>query len=43
VLIAALGVGAERFKGYYDNADFGVKLKGLFEGKNNSGKISLAK
>ncbi len=33
VLIAALGIGAERFKGYYDNAEFGVKLKKLFEGK----------
>ena len=33
VLVAALGVGAERFKGYYDNAEFGVKLKELFEGK----------
>jgi alkaline phosphatase len=35
VLVAALGVGAERFKGYYDNADFGAKLKGFFEGKSN--------
>jgi len=34
VLVAALGVGAERFKGYYDNADFGQKLKALMEGKN---------
>lgn len=33
VLVAALGVGAEKFKGYYDNADFGMKLKGLFETK----------
>jgi alkaline phosphatase len=33
VLVAALGVGAERFKGYYDNADFGKKLKALIEGK----------
>ena len=33
VLVAALGVGAERFKGYYDNADFGKKLKALMEGK----------
>ena len=32
VLVAALGVGAERFKGYYDNADFGKKLKALLEG-----------
>ncbi len=36
VLVAALGVGAERFKGYYDNADFGAKLKKLFEGKNDA-------
>jgi len=35
VLVAALGVGAERFKGYYDNADFGKKLKTLIEGKNH--------
>jgi alkaline phosphatase len=35
VLVAALGVGAERFKGYYDNADFGKKLKTLMEGKKN--------
>ncbi|MGH7854858.1 MAG: alkaline phosphatase, partial [Candidatus Binatia bacterium] len=35
VLVAALGVGAERFRGYYDNADFGTKLRGLFEDKNN--------
>jgi alkaline phosphatase len=33
VLVAALGVGAERFRGYYDNADFGKKLKALIEGK----------
>ena len=35
VMVAALGVGAERFKGYYDNADFGTKLKALFEVKAN--------
>lgn len=29
VAVAALGVGAERFKGYYDNADFGKKLLAL--------------
>ena len=34
VLVAALGSGAERFRGYYDNADFGKKLKALIEGKN---------
>jgi alkaline phosphatase len=33
VLVAALGVGAERFKGYYDNAEFGKKLKAVIEGK----------
>ena len=33
VLVAALGVGAERFRGYYDNADFGKILKNLIEGK----------
>jgi alkaline phosphatase len=33
VLVAALGVGAERFRGYYDNADFGQKLRALLEGK----------
>jgi alkaline phosphatase len=36
VLVAALGVGAERFKGYYDNADFGKTLKNLFEDKSSS-------
>jgi alkaline phosphatase len=35
VLIAALGIGSERFKGYYDNAEFGMKLRGLFESKNH--------
>jgi alkaline phosphatase len=35
VLVAALGAGAERFKGYYDNADFGKKLKTLIENKNH--------
>jgi alkaline phosphatase len=35
VLVAALGVSAERFKGYYDNAEFGAKLKALFESKNH--------
>ena len=41
VLVAALGVGAERFKGYYDNAEFGMKLKGLFEGKNNAREVKI--
>jgi alkaline phosphatase len=35
VLVAAVGVGAERFKGYYDNVDFGIKLKSLFEERNH--------
>ena len=35
VLVAALGVNADRFKGYYDNAEFGQKLKALFESKNH--------
>jgi alkaline phosphatase len=35
VLIAALGVGAEKFKGYYDNAEFGEKLKSLFQAANH--------
>jgi alkaline phosphatase len=34
VLVAALGVGDEKFKGYYDNADFGKKLKSLISGNN---------
>ena len=35
VLVAALGVGAERFKGYYDNADFGKTLKSLITGNQH--------
>jgi alkaline phosphatase len=35
VLVTALGVGAERFKGYYDNADFGKKLKAVIAGNNH--------
>jgi alkaline phosphatase len=31
VFVAALGAGAARFAGYYDNADFGKKLLGLLE------------
>jgi alkaline phosphatase len=31
VLVGALGVGAERFKGYYDNAEFGKKLRDVIE------------
>jgi alkaline phosphatase len=33
VLIAALGAGAERFAGYYDNSDFGKKLMEILNGK----------
>ena len=36
VLVAALGVGAERFKGYYDNADFGKKLHAILSGNDKS-------
>jgi alkaline phosphatase len=35
VLVAALGASAENFRGYYDNADFGKKLKAVIEGKNH--------
>jgi len=35
VLVAALGVSAEKFKGYYDNAEFGNKLKAVIAGKNH--------
>ena len=31
VAVAALGVGSERFRGYYDNADFGKKLLALLD------------
>jgi hypothetical protein len=34
VLVRAVGVSAERFKGYYDNTDFGKTLKALIQGKN---------
>jgi alkaline phosphatase len=34
VLVAALGVGAERFRGYYDNAEFGARLKSIIAGRN---------
>jgi alkaline phosphatase len=33
VAVAALGTGAERFAGYYDNADFGKKLMGILNGQ----------
>ncbi|HWO41896.1 MAG TPA: alkaline phosphatase [Candidatus Eisenbacteria bacterium] len=33
VLVAALGPGAETFRGYYDNTDFGKRLKGIVAGR----------
>jgi alkaline phosphatase len=36
VAVAALGVGSEKFKGYYDNADFGKKLLALLDGSRTS-------
>ena len=36
VLVASLGVGAERFRGYYDNAEFGMRLKSVIAGKNQN-------
>jgi alkaline phosphatase len=33
--VAALGAGAEKFKGYQDNADVGKNLKALLERKNH--------
>lgn len=35
VFVAALGVGAEKFRGYQDNSDFGKKLKTLLEVKKS--------
>ena len=35
VFVAALGAGAEKFKGYQDNADFGKNLKALLERKKH--------
>jgi alkaline phosphatase len=32
VFVAAIGAGAERFKGYQDNVDFGKNLKSILEG-----------
>jgi alkaline phosphatase len=32
VFVAALGPGADKFKGYQDNADFGRTLKAILEG-----------
>jgi hypothetical protein len=38
--VAALGAGAERFKGYQDNVDFGKTLKMLIEGKGTQRETS---
>ena len=35
VFVAALGPGAEKFKGYQDNTDFGKNLKAILEGKRS--------
>ncbi len=35
VFVAALGAGAEKFRGYQDNADFGKNLKALLERKKS--------
>jgi alkaline phosphatase len=35
VFVAALGVGADKFSGYQDNADFGKKLKDLLQRKKS--------
>jgi alkaline phosphatase len=35
VLVAALGASAEKFRGYYDNAEFGRKLKAVIEVKKD--------
>jgi alkaline phosphatase len=34
VMVAALGAGAEHFKGYYDNAEFGQRLKNVVAAKH---------
>jgi alkaline phosphatase len=38
VFVAALGRGAERFRGYQDNSDFGKNLKAVLEGKKSEGR-----
>jgi alkaline phosphatase len=35
VFVAALGSGAEKFRGYQDNADFGKNLKAILERKQS--------
>lgn len=36
VFVAAIGPGAERFKGYQDNVDFGKSLRNLLEGSSTA-------
>jgi alkaline phosphatase len=40
VFVAAIGIGAERFKGYQDNVDFGKNLKMILEGVTNDALMS---
>jgi alkaline phosphatase len=42
VFVAALGSGAERFKGYQDNADFGKNLKALLENKKSLPRVGAS-
>jgi alkaline phosphatase len=37
VFVAAVGVGAERFRGYLDNTDFGRHLVALITGRQAQG------
>jgi alkaline phosphatase len=39
VVVAALGAGAERFGGYYDNADFGKKLMAILNGQRIAERV----
>jgi alkaline phosphatase len=38
VFIAAMGAGAERFRGYYDNSDFGKNLKTILAETKSAGR-----
>jgi alkaline phosphatase len=40
VFVAALGPGAEKFRGYQDNTDFGKNLKAILETGNRIKAIS---
>jgi alkaline phosphatase len=40
VFVAALGPGAEKFRGYQDNTDFGKNLKAILETGNRIKTIS---